>query len=208
MVGAASAAVDKYFIDPATGKTVISKIGLQLLGVARMIEARARLGHAKQTFFVSQQGYDMHADQVEAGDSAKGAQALLYADLGQALACFYEAMKGLGLQRNVTAFTMSDFGRVYKGNAQNGTDHGWGNNHLVLGGALVPQKVHGRYPDQALGGAEDAKSDGRWIPSIAIEEYVGAVAQWYGVAAADMPYVFPNWSTWSGGGRGPVPLFG
>ncbi|CAN5347673.1 hypothetical protein BH10PSE3_BH10PSE3_11870 [soil metagenome] len=70
------------------------------------------------------------------------------------------------------------------------------------------RKVHGRYPDMAFGGPEDAYTDGRWIPSIAVEEYIGAIAQWYGVSATDMPYVFPNWSTWNGGGRGPAPLFG
>jgi hypothetical protein len=59
-----------------------------------------------------------------------------------------------------------------------------------------------------FGGPEDSANDGRWIPSIATEEYIGAIAQWYGVSAADLPYIFPNWSTWNGGGRGPVPLFG
>jgi uncharacterized protein (DUF1501 family) len=140
-------------------------------------------------------------------DTATGTQAALFADLAMALAGFYNAMTALGLAKNVTAFTMSDFGRTYKANAQRGTDHAWGSNHLIVGGALKPQTVHGRYPDQILGGPEDAASDGRWIPSIAVEEYVGAIAQWYGVAPADMPYVFPNWATWNGGGRGPVPLF-
>ena len=78
----------------------------------------------------------------------------------------------------------------------------------MLGGALAKGKVHGRYPDMTFGGPEDAATDGRWIPSIATEEYIGAIAQWYGVSAADLPYIFPNWSTWNGGGRGPVPLFG
>lgn len=125
-----------------------------------------------------------------------------------ALAGFYNAMKALGLGNNVTAFTMSDFGRVFKGNTQAGTDHAWGSNHLVLGAALAKGKIHGRYPDMSFGGPEDSAGDGRWIPSIATEEYVGAIAQWYGVSAADLPYVFPNWSTWNGGGGGPVPLFG
>jgi hypothetical protein len=73
---------------------------------------------------------------------------------------------------------------------------------------LANGKVHGRYPDVTFGGNEDSSNDGRWIPSIATEEYIGAIAQWYGVSAADLPYVFPNWANWNGGGRGPVPLFG
>lgn len=201
IVTATTSAVDKYFVNPTTGAALSSDISRQLLRAARMIEARGTLGHAKQTFFVSQGGYDTHANELASHNN-------VYADLGNALAGFYNAMKALGLQDNVTAFTMSDFGRVYKGNASGGTDHAWGSNHLVVGGALANGKVHGRYPDVTFGGPDDASNDGRWIPSIATEEYIGAIAQWYGVSAADLPYVFPNWSTWNGGGRGPVPLFG
>ncbi|PVM91959.1 DUF1501 domain-containing protein [Caulobacter endophyticus] len=201
IVSATTSTVDQYFKNPNTGATLTSEISRQLLRAARMIEARNTLGHAKQTFFVSQGGYDTHNGQAASHNS-------LYADLAMALAGFYAAMKALGLANNVTAFTMSDFGRVYKPNANAGTDHAWGSNHLVLGAALSSRKVHGRYPDTTYGGAEDAYNDGRWIPSIAVEEYIGAIAQWYGVSAADMPYVFPNWATWNGGGRGPVPLFG
>ena len=201
VISATTSVVDKYFVNPTTGVTLTSDISRQLLRAARMIEARGSLGHAKQTFFVSQGGYDTHVGQL-------GTHNAIYADLSNALAGFYNAMKALGLSDNVTAFTMSDFGRVFKGNSQAGTDHAWGSNHIVLGGALAKGKVHGRYPDMTFGGPEDSANDGRWIPSIATEEYIGAIAQWYGVSAADLPYIFPNWSTWNGGGRGAVPLFG
>jgi uncharacterized protein (DUF1501 family) len=201
-----TSAVDAYFVD-AGGVALTSDLARQLQRTARMIEARSVLGHAKQVFFVSQGGYDTHAGQAGA-DTSTGIHADLYTDLAEALAAFYNAMKALGLGQNVTTFTMSDFGRVYKANAQMGTDHAWGSNHLVMGGALAASNVYGRYPDQVFGGVEDVHIDGRWIPSIAVEEYVGAIARWYGVAAADMAYVFPNWGTWSTNGRGPVPLFG
>ena len=208
IVSSTTSVVDQYFKNPATGAALTSDVSRQLMRVARMIEARATLGHDRQVFFASQGGYDTHNGQVGGGTNATGTQANLYADLAMAMAGFYAAMKALGMQDNVTLFTMSDFGRVFKGNAQNGTDHAWGGNHLVLGGALAGGKVHGRYPDMAFGGAEDISNDGRWIPSIATEEYIGAIARWSGVAEADMAYVLPNWSAWSGGGRGPVPLFG
>ncbi len=201
IISSTTSAVDKYFVHPTTGAALTSDISRQLLRAARMIEARGTLGHAKQTFFVSQGGYDTHTNELASHNN-------LYGDLANALAGFYNAMKALGLQDNVTAFTMSDFGRVFKGNASGGTDHAWGSNHLVLGGALANGKVHGRYPDMTFGGPEDTSNDGRWIPSIATEEYVGAIAQWYGVSPADLPYIFPNWANWNGGGRGPVPLFG
>jgi uncharacterized protein (DUF1501 family) len=201
VISGTTSIVDQYFKNPTTGVVLTSDISRQLLRAARMIEARGTLGHAKQTFFVSQGGYDTHTNELATHNT-------LYADLAMALAGFYNAMKALGLANNVTAFTMSDFGRVFKPNSNGGSDHAWGSNHLVLGSALASRKVHGAYPDMAFGGPDDAYTDGRWIPSIAVEEYIGAIAQWYGVSTTDMPYVFPNWSTWNGGGRGPVPLFG
>ncbi len=198
---------DQYFKNPTTGAALTSDIARQLMRVARLVEARGTLGHTKQVFFASQGGYDTHSNQVDAADSSTGVQAGLYGDLAMALAGFYAAMKALNVADQVTAFTMSDFGRVFKANAQRGTDHAWGSNHLVVGAAVKDQQVVGAYPDTTLGGQDDAIGDGRWIPTIAQEEYIGAIAQWFGVAAADMPYVFPNWATWSGGGRGPIPLF-
>ena len=208
IVSATTSVVDQYFKNPVTGAVLTSDVSRQLLRAARMIEARDLLSQSRQVFFVSQGGYDTHSDQTNGpGATTTGTQANLYSDLAMALAGFYAAMKALGVSKNVTAFTMSDFGRVYKGNAQNGSDHAWGSNHLVVGGALSGSKVQGAYPNQALGGPDDSNTDGRWIPTIAIEEYVGAIAQWHGVSSADMSYVFPNWSTWNGGGRGPVPFF-
>ena len=207
---ATTSVVDQYFKNPATGTVLTSDISRQLLRVARMIEARGALGHTRQTFFASQGGYDTHSNQVDAANTTTGTQANLYADLAMAMAAFYQATKALGVAGGVTTFTMSDFGRTYKVNAQRGTDHAWGNNHLVMGAALKPQAVYGAYPDVTLGGSADIDGAGlgRWIPTIAIEQYIGAVAQWQGVSAADLPYVFPNWATWSTGGRAPLPLFG
>ena len=202
----ATSTVDQYFRNPTTGAALTSDVARQLNRVARMIEARGTLGHSRQTFFVTQGGYDNHSNQVT-GDNTIGTQATLLGDLAMALTSFYVAMKQLGLGENVTAFTMSDFGRVYKANAQRGTDHAWGSNHLVVGGAVKPQSTFGAYPQPVLGGADDINTDGRFLPTTAQEEYIGAIAQWHGVSAGDLPYVFPNWSTWSTGGRGPLGLF-
>ena len=208
VIAAASSPVDAYFKNPATGAALTSDIARQLQRVARMIEARSTLGHSRQTFFSSQGGYDTHSNQVDAGSTTTGTQANLYADLALALAAFYAAMKGLGLGDNVTLFTMSDFGRTFRANAQRGSDHGWGNNHIVMGGAVANQTVFGAYPDVTLGGVQDVNTDGRWLPTTAIEEYIAPIARWYGVAAADLPYVFPNLATWTTAPRGLLPLFG
>ncbi|KQN25905.1 hypothetical protein ASE86_06855 [Sphingomonas sp. Leaf33] len=202
----ASSGVDAFFVNPTTGAALTSDVSRQLLRVARMIEARSALGHDRQTFFVTQGGYDNHSAQVNA-DTATGTHANLLGDLAMALAAFYKAMKSMGLAENVTAFTMSDFGRTFKGNAQMGTDHAWGSNHLVISGNLRPKLAHGIYPSTVLGGSDDISSEGRFVPTIAQEEYLGAIARWHGVADSDLSYVLPNWSTWTAGGRGPLGLF-
>lgn len=203
----ATSALDGYFTNPATGAALTSDVARQLMRVARMIEARGTLGHSRQTFFVSQGGYDNHSGQVGGGNNDTGTHANLLADLAMAMAGFHRAMQSIGMGENVTAFTMSDFGRTYRGNAQNGTDHAWGSNHLVVGGNVTPGGIFGAYPDPVLGGASDISGEGRFVPALAQEEYLGAIARWHGVAEADMPYVFPNWATWNGGGRGPIGLF-
>ncbi|HEX8302951.1 DUF1501 domain-containing protein [Sphingomonas sp.] len=203
----ASSTLDSFFVNPVSGAALTSDVARQLMRVARMIEARGTLGHGRQTFFVSQGGYDNHSAQTNGGANDSGTHANLLGDLAMAMASFHRAMQSLGMGENVTAFTMSDFGRTYRGNAQNGSDHAWGSNHLVVGGNVVPGGIFGAYPDPVLGGVNDIASDGRFVPVVAQEEYIGAIARWHGVSDADMPYVFPNWSTWSTAGRGPLGLF-
>ncbi len=203
----ATSAMDGYFVNPDTNAALTSDVARQLMRVARMIAARSTLGHDRQTFMVSQGGFDNHSGQVGGGNNDTGTHANLLRDLAMALAGFHRAMQSIGMAENVTAFTMSDFGRTFKGNAQNGTDHAWGSNHLVVGGNVTPGGIFGAYPDPVIGGAHDVSNEGRFVPAVAQEEYIGAIARWHGVSDADMPYVFPNWSTWSTGGRGPLGLF-
>ena len=202
----ATSSVDGYFVNPTTGAALTSDVSRQLLRVARMIEARDSLGHDRQTFFVTQGGFDNHSAQVNT-DTATGTHATLLGDLALALSAFYRALKAIGMSENVTTFTMSDFGRTFRGNAQNGTDHAWGSNHLVMGAALNPQVTYGLYPSTTLGGADDVSSEGRFLPTTSQEQYLGAIGQWHGVSSSDLSYVYPNWSTWSTGGKAPLPLF-
>lgn len=200
--------VEAYFVNPTSGAALTSDVAQQLKRVARMIEARSTFGHSRQSFFVSQGGYDTHDNQVVYGNVATGTHANLLTDLALALGAFYKAMQSLGLADNVTTFTMSDFGRTYRGNGQLGSDHAWGNNHLVIGGGVTPKGVFGRYPDPTLGGADDISAEGRFLPTMAQEEYLGAILKWHGVADGDLAYVVPNWATWSTNGRGPIGLYG
>ena len=101
-------------------------------------------------------------------------------------------MAALGIADSVTAFTLSEFGRTLKPASNAGTDHGWGNYAFALGGAVKGGDFYGTVPTQALNGPDDLGKDGRWIPTTSVEQYGATLARWFGIAAGDLPYVFPN----------------
>jgi uncharacterized protein (DUF1501 family) len=158
-------------------------LGAQLRMVARLISARTALGFSRQVFYVEDGGYDTHSDQL-------GAHVELLSGLSQALAAFHSATVELGVAPSVTTFTASDFGRTYTSNG-GGSDHGWGNHHLVVGGAVKGGDFYGRMPVLAVDGPDDTE-DGRWIPATSVDEYSATMARWLGVT--DLPRVFPNLS--------------
>ena len=165
-----------------------SDIGTQLGQVAKLIQARSSLGVSRQIFFCSQGGYDTHSNQL-------AQQVTLYGNLANALNIFDQAMSALNVQSNVTTFTESDFGRTFQPNGNAGTDHGWGSHALIMGGAVNGGALYGAYPTLGLSGPDDSGSRGTWVPSTSQDQYVGALAKWFGLAQADMDYVFPNLKT-------------
>jgi len=175
--------------DPAQHPALNSDIARQLGRVARLIEARATLGATRQIFFVSMGGYDTHVNEL-------AVHRTLYAQLGAALKAFFDATVALGVQNQVTTFTMSDFGRTLKPTGGGGSDHAWGNHHLVLGGA-VKGGFYGTFPQLALGGPDDFTGEGRWIPTLAVDQYAATLAQWFGVPAASLAPVLPNLSAFT-----------
>jgi uncharacterized protein (DUF1501 family) len=172
-------AVNDYFA------TQNSNIAQQLLAVAKIIEARAVLGARRQVFLVSMGPFDTHADQLNA-------QQTLFAELGPSLKAFHDSMSNIGAGASVTSFTLSDFSRTYRPNTNGGTDHAWGNNHFVAGGAVKGGQFYGKWPDLALGSADDVGYSGRWIPTTAVDQYAGTLASWFGVGAGDLAEVLPN----------------
>ncbi|HEY0780830.1 MAG TPA: DUF1501 domain-containing protein [Thermoanaerobaculia bacterium] len=169
---------------PATVTFPDSDLGQQLQMVARMIGARDALGQRRQIFFCAAGGYATHGDQL-------AAQQALLADLDAALGTFYQCTSAMGVASSVTAFTASDFGRTWPDNG-GGTDHAWGNHHLILGGAVLGGRLYGHMPTLASDGPDDAGDDGRWIPTTSVDEYSPTLARWFGVQATDMSTVFPN----------------
>ena len=152
-------------------------------------------GMRRQIFFCQVGGYDLHSGQTNYSNNNPnnviiGAHANLVAELSQSLLAFQRAMEQLGLANKVTAFTASDFGRTFPSNGQ-GSDHGWGSHHLILGGAVQGGKTYGTFPALAINGPDDT-STGRWIPTTAIDQYFATLATWFGVDDSNLATVFPN----------------
>ena len=92
--------------------------------------------------------------------------------LNAAMAAFYSATVELSLAPQVTTFTLSDFSRTCQPGSNGGSDHGWGSNHIIMGGAVCGRRRLRPVPALALGGPSiDAGSNGRWIPTTSVDQY-------------------------------------
>jgi len=186
---------------PEGGSAFTSTLAPQLQMVARLIAAGSTavanggFGMKRQIFFCQIGGYDLHTGQTNYTQNTPnsvlvGAHTNLLAELSQSMLAFQRAMEQIGLSKNVTSFTASDFGRTFPSNGQ-GSDHGWGSHHLILGGAVNGQRTYGQFPALTVNGPNDT-STGRWIPTTAIDQYFATLATWFGVDQSNLSTVFPN----------------
>jgi len=170
-----------------------SSLGSQLRMVARMIEGRDALNMKRQIFFCQVGGYDTHTAQVgnnqNPGNPLFGPHTDLLNELSESIYAFQRATEQLGVSDKVTSFTASDFGRTFPTNGQ-GSDHGWGSHHLIVGGAVRGQRTYGTFPVLQVSGPDDT-STGRWIPKLAVDQYAGTLAHWFGVGDDGLGAVFP-----------------
>jgi uncharacterized protein (DUF1501 family) len=167
---------------PDSGVT-LSSLQQQLRTVAKLIDRRAALGMTRQIFFVSTGGFDSH-------DNLLTDQPGLLGNVSDSLKLFYDALAEMNMQSSVTAFTHSDFGRTLTSNGD-GSDHAWGGNQIVVGGAVRGGQVYGTFPSLVINGADDV-SGGRLIPTTSADQYAATLARWFGVSAANLSLVAPN----------------
>jgi uncharacterized protein (DUF1501 family) len=151
--------------------------------IARVIAARAALGACRQTFFVQVGGWDHH-------DEVLDNQANMLPAISQGMKEFRDALIEIGVYDDVTTFTTSDFGRTLTSNGK-GSDHGWGGNHLVMGGSVTGAQIIGSYPLLSMNSPLDV-GRGIYIPTTSVDEYFAELALWFGVSASDLDGVLPN----------------
>ena len=192
-----AAAIAEAFAPLTVGGKLSTDLASQLFQVAKLIAQRAVVQGDRQIFFAQQGGFDTHGGQVTGDGALLGHHADLLKTLADALAAFQRAMVNLNLANQVTAFTQSDFGRTLAPNDSLGSDHAWGNHHLVLGGAVKGRTTYGRLPELELGGPDDVGQDswelqGRWIPTVSVEQYGATLLRWFGADEGQLDQVFPN----------------
>lgn len=168
---------------PLSAGLTDNSLALQLRVVARTIGARQALGAKRQVFFVALGGFDTHDNQLT--DQPK-----LHTKLAEALKYFDESLTTLGVSEQVTTFTASDFGRTLTSNGD-GSDHGWGSHHFILGGAVKGQQYYGTFPIMGINN-DDEVGSGRLIPTTSVDQYAATLARWFGVSDTDMRLVLPN----------------
>lgn len=194
--GAYSAANDPKlrYLNPLTGLQAANGLAQQLQVVARMIDAglSGATGARRQVFFVSMGGFDTH-------DLQNRNQADLMARLSQAMSYFDGAMGALNARNNVTLFTASDFGRTFTSNGD-GTDHGWGSHHFVMGGAVRGGDLYGRLPTLGVKNANnnnfdsstDQLGNGSLLPEVSVDQLGATLGRWFGCSDSTLAGIFPN----------------
>jgi uncharacterized protein (DUF1501 family) len=174
--GPLSAAIQAPFTAIANDATIPSSLkgfASNLAMVARVIRARTAFSQTRQLFFVSLGGWDHH-------DNLLTNQGSMLPGLSKALSAFYNATVELGVANSVTTFTASDFGRTLSANAT-GTDHAWGGNQIIMGGAVLGGKVYGNYPQSLALNSELDLGRGRLIPTTSVDAYNAELATWFGI---------------------------
>ncbi len=179
---------------PPVGQFGPSALSQQLRRVIDVIQLRQQFSIGRQIFFVGVPGFDTHNAQnrgVKIGHGLYRAyHANLLHDVSESLAAFYDATVSLGIENQVTAFTMSEFGRTMQPNDGGGSDHGWGGHQLIVGGS-VNGGLYGKMP--ILSGTNtDLLGKGILKPTTHSEQMSAGLAKWFGLTDVQCDEIFPG----------------
>lgn len=159
-----------------------TRLGQQLNAISAVIQNRGVTGINRQIFYADMGGFDTHHQQ---GCKMAG----LLGDVAQSMAAFRAALIQMGAWESVTTFTMSDFGRTLT-DVGDGTDHGWGSHHFVMGGSVQGGRIYGSLPE--LDPASERFTESRLIPSVSVETYAAALGRWFGLDRDEITRVLPH----------------
>jgi uncharacterized protein (DUF1501 family) len=128
-------------------------------------------GFPSRIYYVSQSGFDTHAQQKEAHGHLLGV-------VSQAITAFYSHLKALGAAGRVVLMVFSEFGRRVEENGSLGTDHGCAAPVLLVSGA-VRGGLRGAHP--SLEGLEDGDlrfhTDFRRVYATLLEDVLGTPSE-------------------------------
>ena len=156
----------------------------------------------RQVFFVSMGGFDTH-------DAQNRSQADLMARLAHGLAYFDATLGSMGARNRVTTFTASDFGRTFTSNGD-GTDHGWGSHHFVMGGAVRGGDLYGQFPvlgtknanNNNFDSSPDQLGNGALLPKTGVQQLGATLGRWFGASESELLDVFPRLNEFPTGNLG------
>ena len=175
------------------------KLAQSLKMVARTISVNQQLAMKRQIFFVTFGGWDHHNEVLES-------QAYMLGVVSRAIGAFFNALDEIGMKDQVTLFSISDFARTLTSNG-NGSDHAWGGNAIVAGGAVKGKKIYGAYPDLHIADNPLLTSNrGRLIPTTAADKMFAELSLWFGVSPNDLHLVLPNIANFYSVNSGSNPL--
>ena len=156
---------------------------------ARVISSAQSLDQKRQTFFMTFGGWDHH-------DEVLNNQEFMLGVLSKAIKQFYDALDEIDptMRDKVTLFTISDFARTLTTNG-NGSDHAWGGNMMVAGGAVKGKNFYGTYPDLNLASDLMVSQRGNLLPTTSSDQVFAELARWFGVSESDLTTnVLPNFN--------------
>jgi len=149
---------------------------------AKLIKGKDLRGTDRDVFWVELGAWDVHSD-------VKGRTADKVSEMDGALDGFAKELKAQGNWDNTLVIMMSEFGRTLSPNSGGGSDHGWGGNYWIAGGAVQGGKIMGTYPEKY----DDLDTSRfRLIPTTPFDSIWNGVAEWFGVPAGEMDRVLPN----------------
>jgi len=165
-----------------------TSISKQFKQVARVLRAQENLPNDEKTeraaFIVSQGSYDTH-------NEAHETLASHLSELNNALESFRDEMVDASIWDDVAIVTLSDFGRTLTTNGL-GTDHAWGGNYFMMGGAVKGEQILGEYPDDLTDDSDVNMGRGRIVPTRSWDAMWHSIAKWFGVEDTNLASVLPN----------------